>query len=169
MPKVDHYGTQQPIALLLFLIGRNYMYRLGKDVEMLTYRDMRYVGAMGPPGGGRNPTDPRFVSRFVTFNMTPPKEEILQYIFSNIINSYYDQPSFTSSVKGTTNKLITMLLNVYHHVQERLPPTPSKFHYIFTIRDLGAIVEGKCVKRAKLICYPHLLPLIVTQVPSTYL
>ena len=60
MPKVDTYGTQQPIALLLFLVGRSLMYRLGKDVELLSYRDMRYIGAMGPPGGGRNPTDVSF-------------------------------------------------------------------------------------------------------------
>ena len=145
MPKVDEYGTQQPIALLLFLIGRNFMYRLGKDVELLSYRDMRYVGAMGPPGGGRNPTDPRFVARFVTFNLTPPKEEILQYIFGNIINQYYDQPGFKSNVKDCGNKMVTMLLNVFRHVQERLPPTPSKFHYIFTMNDLGKIVEGCCL------------------------
>ena len=145
MPKVDHYGTQQPIALLLFLIGRNLMYRLGKDVELLSYRDMRYIGAMGPPGGGRNPTDPRFVSRFVTFNLTPPSEEILQNIFQKIIVNYYDQPTFKSSVKDCTTKMVKMLLNVYTHVQERLPPTPSKFHYIFTIRDVGRVIEGCCL------------------------
>jgi dynein heavy chain, axonemal len=145
MPKVDDYGTQQPIALLLFLIGRNYMYRLGKDVELLSYRDMRYVGAMGPPGGGRNPTDPRFVARFVTFNLTPPKEEILQYIFGSIVTSYFDQPSFKSNVKDCGPKMVTMLLHLFRHVQERLPPTPSKFHYIFTMNDLGKVVEGCCL------------------------
>merc|ERR1711871_1483485 len=31
MPKVDTYGTQQPIALLHFLVGRSSMYGRGKD------------------------------------------------------------------------------------------------------------------------------------------
>ena len=145
MPKVDHYGTQQPVALLLFLVGRGLMYRLGKDVELLQYRDMRYIGAMGPPGGGRNKTDPRFVSRFNMFNLTPPSEEILQNIFESIIVNYYDQPGFKPAVKEVCPKLVVAMLNLYHHVQERLPPTPSKFHYIFTIRDLGRIIEGCCL------------------------
>jgi dynein heavy chain, axonemal len=34
MPKVDTYGTQQPIALLHFLIGRGNMYDRGKDLNL---------------------------------------------------------------------------------------------------------------------------------------
>ena len=49
MPKVDTYGTQQPIALLLFLVSRGYMYDYVKDLDVRTYRDMRYIAAMGPP------------------------------------------------------------------------------------------------------------------------
>ena len=37
MPKVDTYGTQQPIALLHFLVGRGHMYdRSGKDLDLRT-------------------------------------------------------------------------------------------------------------------------------------
>jgi dynein heavy chain len=51
MPKVDTYGTQQPIALLLFLLDKGYMYDRQKDLEMRTIKDLLYIGAMGPPGG----------------------------------------------------------------------------------------------------------------------
>jgi dynein heavy chain len=34
MPKVDSYGTQQPVALLHLLVGRGVMYDRGKDLEM---------------------------------------------------------------------------------------------------------------------------------------
>ena len=72
-PKVDTYGTQQPIALLHYLISRDAMYQRGKEVDLLLYRDMRYVGAMGPPGGGRNPVDVRFIALFGVVNLTNPK------------------------------------------------------------------------------------------------
>lgn len=33
MPKIDVYGTQQPIALLKFLIEKSYLYQRGGDLE----------------------------------------------------------------------------------------------------------------------------------------
>lgn len=35
-----------------------------------------------------------------------------------------------------------MTLNLYNYIIERLPPTPSRFHYIFNLRDLSRIYEG---------------------------
>ena len=37
------------------------------------------------------------------------------------------------------------IIDVYNACSERLPPTPSKFHYMFNIRDIGRIVEGVCL------------------------
>lgn len=51
MPKVDTYGTQQPIALLLFLMSRGCLYDRGKDMNMKYIKDVQFLGAMGPPGG----------------------------------------------------------------------------------------------------------------------
>ena len=55
-----------------------------RDLEMHILKDMRFVGAMGPPGGGRNPVDPRFVALFNVYNLTPPSEEVLTKIYSQI-------------------------------------------------------------------------------------
>ena len=52
-----------------------------------------------------------------------------------------------SGVTDATLQLLTTLL-------ERLPPTPSRFHYVFNLRDLSRVYEGvlraspeKCVTR----------------------
>lgn len=38
--------------------------------------------------------------------------------------------------------LTNMTLDLYNSIIEKLPPTPSRFHYIFNLRDLSRIYEG---------------------------
>eukprot|EP00947_MAST-08B_sp_MAST-8B-sp1_P000067 g67.t1 len=143
MPKVDTYGTQQPIALLHFLVGRGNMYSNEKDLELRNYKDMLWVGAMGPPDGGRNPTDPRFVSLFNVFNLTPPSGEVLNMIYSSILTGYLGP--FNADIADMGGKLTPFMMRLYNHIIESLPATPAKFHYIFNLRDLSKTYEGLCL------------------------
>lgn len=72
MPKVDHYGTQQPIALMKFLIEMGYVYERGGNLDQKFIKDFQYVAAMLPPGGGTNNVDPRFLSLFSSFVLNFP-------------------------------------------------------------------------------------------------
>ena len=128
MPKVDTYGTQQPIALLLFLMGRGCVYDRSKDLNLKLLKDLQYIGAMGPPGGGRNPVDTRFVALFNVFNLTPPTHQVLTNIYSSIIITRYAQ--FGDSVKAAAGKITTCTLRLFNFIVEKMPPTPSKFHYM---------------------------------------
>ena len=128
MPKVDTYGTQQPIALLHFLMGRGCVYDREKDLNLKLLKDLQYIGAMGPPGGGRNPVDPRFVALFNVFNLTPPTQTVLNNIYSSIVVTKYAQ--FNDGVKTAVSKITTCTLRLFAFVIEKMPPTPSKFHYM---------------------------------------
>ena len=52
---------------------------------------------------------------------------------------------FGENVNGGAVKLTPIMLHIFHMVVEKLPPTPSKFHYIFNLRDLGRVCEGLCM------------------------
>lgn len=40
------------------------------------------------------------------------------------------------------DSITDITLELYNAVLERLPPTPSRFHYVFNLRDLSRVYEG---------------------------
>lgn len=109
--QVDTYGTQQPIALLKLLLERGGCYDRGKDLNWKNMKDMGYIAAMGKAGGGRNETDPRFVSLFSVFNMTFPSEESLYLIYNSILDGHC-QP-FGRDIQDLVSTITKMTLSLY--------------------------------------------------------
>ncbi|ESO91629.1 hypothetical protein LOTGIDRAFT_122204, partial [Lottia gigantea] len=143
MPQVDTYGTQQPIALLKLLLERGGIYDRGKDLNWKNLKDIGYIAAMGKAGGGRNETDPRFVSLFSVFNMTFPSEESLYSIYYSILKGHTQ--AFPQEIQDIVSSITKMTMTLYGMIVKELPPTPSKFHYIFNLRDLSRIYNGLCL------------------------
>lgn len=141
MPRVDEYGTQQPIALLKLLFEKGGFYDRGKDLNWKNLRDICYFAAMGVAGGGRNEVDPRFMSMFAVSNLVFPAYSTLHHIYSCILSGHLE--TFNEEVQ-IAPKLISMTLELYKIIVVELPPTPSKFHYIFNMRDLSRVTAGLC-------------------------
>ncbi|KEG14252.1 putative dynein heavy chain [Trypanosoma grayi] len=150
MPRVDLYGTQQPIAFLKLLVEHHSWYDR-KDLLFKDVRDTQFVAAMAPPGGGRNTLDPRFVSLFTVFNILFPSDESINTIYGQILRDAYK--SMTKEVSDLPDQLTAMTLSLYQQVFAALPATPAKFHYIFNLRDLSRVYEGLC--RATLEKFPE--------------
>ncbi|XP_011694340.1 PREDICTED: dynein heavy chain 10, axonemal [Wasmannia auropunctata] len=140
MPIVDIYGTQQPIALLKLLFERGGFYDRGRDLNWKYLKDIYYLAAMGEPGGGRNEVDPRFISMFSVYNVTFPTRETLNYIYTSILSGHLQ--TFSEEIQAIANGLVQLMLKLYETVRKELLPTPSKFHYIFNMRDLSRITAG---------------------------
>ncbi|XP_020287480.1 dynein heavy chain 10, axonemal isoform X2 [Pseudomyrmex gracilis] len=140
MPITDTYGTQQPIALLKLLFERAGFYDRGRDLSWKYMRDIYYLAAMGKPGGGRNEVDPRFISMFSVYNVTFPSSETLSYIYTSILSGHLQ--TFSEGVRNIAGGLVRLTLELYETVRKELLPTPSKFHYIFNMRDLSRITAG---------------------------
>ncbi|XP_042277329.1 dynein axonemal heavy chain 10 isoform X2 [Thunnus maccoyii] len=133
MPKVDSYGTQQPIALLKLLLDRGGIYDRGKELNCKILKDLGFIAAMGKAGGGRNEVDPRFVSLFSVFSIPFPAVDSLHLIYASIIKGH---------TQKVCDKVTFCTLELYNNIIKDLPPTPSKFHYIFNLRDLSRVYNG---------------------------
>ena len=64
-------------------------------------------------------------------------ELVLLYIVSDIF--------IYTAMQELSKKITTATMELYHSVVKDLPPTPSKFHYIFNLRDLSRIYHGLCL------------------------
>ena len=84
--------------------------------------------------------DPRFIALFSMFYIKFPAEESLNLIYNTIISSHV--AAFDDSVKGVSETMTSVTMQLYKHIVTVLPPTPAKFHYIFNLRDLSKIYEG---------------------------
>ena len=50
-----------------------------------------------------------------------------------------------TAMHDLSKKITTATMELYHSIVKDLPPTPSKFHYIFNLRDLSRIYHGLCL------------------------
>uniref|UniRef100_A0AAV2KWR9 AAA+ ATPase domain-containing protein n=1 Tax=Knipowitschia caucasica TaxID=637954 RepID=A0AAV2KWR9_KNICA len=140
MPKVDSYGTQQPIALLKLLLDRGGIYDRSKELNYKLLKDLGFLGAMGRAGGGRNEVDPRFTSLFSVFSIPFPATESLHLIYNSILRGH--TTTFADVVQKACSTVTKCTLELYNNIIRELPPTPSKFHYIFNLRDLSRVYHG---------------------------
>ena len=119
------------------------MYQSSNFVTSSPFCILHWVPFNFQPGGGRNEVDPRFISLFSVFNVTFPSQESLTKIYSSILNGHLEP--FKKEVKELTSKITSCTLELYHKIIQNLPPTPSKFHYIFNLRDLSRVTQGLCL------------------------
>ena len=87
--------------------------------------------------------DPRFLTLFSVFNMTFPSEESLKKIYFSILDGHL--APFKKEIRSLTSPITNCTLELYSKIVHELPPTPSKFHYIFNLRDLSRVYHGLCL------------------------
>ncbi len=141
MPAMDEFGTREALALLLFLIGKGGLYNSGKDLTLKHICDVEYIAAMKPVVGGA--IDPLLLSLFSVIHFPQPPSGTLQLIFSTILSNQLGH--FVDSARECIPSIVRSTLRLFQAIKERMPATPSKFHYIFTLRDLSSIIHGLCL------------------------
>ena len=85
-----------------------------------------------PPGGGRNQLSFRFLRHMIPLNFPTPNSSTAFKIFNSLLAP---NCSFSEPIVKTT-------IAVFEKVSLSLLPTPSKFHYVFNMRDIGKVIQG---------------------------
>ena len=138
LPKVDKNGTRQPIALLLTLLDHGFYHSSEKGIERKVIQDINMIGTTIPSSMGGDSLDPRFVSKHTILHIPKPSEEELYQIFSQVLNT---SPEISCNMVADLTKIT---IQCYSRIHEKLQPSPTKFHYNFTIKDLSRVFEGIC-------------------------
>lgn len=103
--------------------------------------DIILVGAMGPPGGGRNAVTQRLQRHFNIMTYTDLQYSSIKNIFQSITSAYLT--NFSDEVKQAIEGLVDISINVYDRVLfGELKPIPTKSFYTFNLRDISRIFQG---------------------------
>jgi dynein heavy chain len=139
MPMKDTFGSQPPLEFIKHYMDYGFAYdRQKQGVKFLN--DILPVGAMGPPGGGRNVISPRIQARFNVLNMTFPGEQSIQRIFGTILNQKLQD--FEEDVKQLGDSITSATIEIFNSIVANLLPTPAKIHYLFNLRDISKVFQG---------------------------
>jgi dynein heavy chain len=151
MPFVNKWGDQITLEITRQLMEAKGFYFLSKDERGLFkgVEGLQFLGAMNHPGGGRNDIPPRLKRHFFSLNMTPPSTKSIENIYGRILEILFNPKKYGEDVVKMKNFLVDATISIWDAVKKRLLPTPAKFHYTFTIRELARVFSGICTVAGK--------------------
>jgi dynein heavy chain len=139
MPALETYGAQPPNELLRQVIDQGGFY----DVNKLFFKYVKnvvFVGACAPPGGGRNEVSPRLLRHFHMVWLTNLSDSSMRRIFENILFGFLT--TYKHELDHMAERLVDSSVFIYTKIQQELLPTPLRSHYTFNLRDLSKVFQG---------------------------
>lgn len=104
MPQRERYFAQPPLELLRQWFDHGGWYERKPPCAFKNIVDTQLTGAMGPPGGGRNPVSARLLRHFNFLSFTELTDESVQRIFTTILGAFFHK-HFADTVASLTQQV----------------------------------------------------------------
>ncbi|KDO29332.1 hypothetical protein SPRG_05868 [Saprolegnia parasitica CBS 223.65] len=146
MPACNAWGDQPTLEVVRQLMETSGLCFLDKDKrgDVKVIEDLYYVAAMPHAKDGKNDIPNRLKRHFFAFNLLVPSLDVIDAIFGQIVKwrvSFLDAKK-DKPIIDVASKLTNTTIHVWSFMRKTLLPTPQKFHYIFTMRDLARVFQG---------------------------
>jgi len=74
--------------------------------------------------------------------MLPPENVIVQNIYGLMINHKFNEKNYDKLTNENISLLCSATIDIWKTVKEKFIPTPQKFTYNFTMKDISKIMLG---------------------------
>jgi dynein heavy chain len=147
MPLVNEWGDQPTLEIVRQIVETDRIAFLDKDKrgEIKICEDLKYMAAMGHPGGGKNDIPNRLKRHFVCFNLVLPAIQSINDLYGQMLGGRFSPDNFPSQDAGVlavVDQLTAATIDLWNKTKVANVPTPAKFHYIFNIRELSRVFQG---------------------------
>lgn len=103
-------------------------------------KDVQFITACAPPGGGRNQVTPRLFRHFNMLWVPELKDTSMETIFTSILKGYLAVKD--QNIAMYASQIIKSAVIIYNRAKDDFLPTPTKSHYTFNLRDMSKVVQG---------------------------
>lgn len=140
MPKRETYGAQPPVELMRQMVDHGGWYDR-KTFRVKRVVDVTVLGAMGPPGGGRQPVTNRMLRHMHMLAFSELESAEIEGIFHTITSAFL-RAHFSEELSSLSDPLVKATIRVFTITCDSLRPTPAKPHYTFNLREVSKVIQG---------------------------
>ncbi|ETM55018.1 hypothetical protein L914_01719 [Phytophthora nicotianae] len=144
MPFVEEFGTQTALALLRQYMDYNSWYDRHDLSSKKLIHDVQFLACMNHKAGSFT-VNPRLHRHFSTLCISMPSKHDLTTIYSALLNQHLT--SFADKIKKLAPSIITATIDLYTEVRANFLATATKFHYVFSMRELSSLFQGLFMAR----------------------
>ena len=144
MPEVNTWGDQPTLEMVRLIVEYGGFCFLDKDKrgDFKVCEDLQYMAAMQHPGGGKNDIPNRLKRNFYVFNMVLPSITSINDIYGQMLGGRFPNGKIPEETLQVVDKLTHATISLWKTMQNKMLPTPAKFHYIFNLRELSRVFQG---------------------------